>query len=177
MTSKQSFVNSLKSLSNIYSNYTRNMSKDAQGYPVPSLTVDAAVVRGFKPALEILLVTRRKEPFQGRLAFPGGFVEYGEDPEKAVLRELEEECGIKGKNPSLVAVRGNPNRDPRKHVVTICYFVESVQKDPQVKAGDDAASCGWYSVDSLIKSPELLAFDHYELLLQFVKFLDKTQRR
>lgn len=72
--------------------------------------MDAAVVRGFKSALEILLVTRKKEPFQGRLAFPGGFVEYGEDPEKAVLRELEEECGIKGKSPFLVAVRGRPDR-------------------------------------------------------------------
>ncbi|GJD08226.1 ADP-ribose pyrophosphatase [Galdieria sulphuraria] len=153
------------------------MSKDAQGYVVPSLTVDAAVVRGLKSALEILLVTRRKEPFQGRLAFPGGFVEYGEDPEKAVLRELEEECGLKGKNPTLIAVRGNPNRDPRKHVVTICYFVETVQRDPQVRAGDDAAACGWYSVESLIKSPDLFAFDHYDLLQQVLKFLDETKRR
>lgn len=46
-----------------------------------------------------------------------------------------------------------------------------------MKAGDDAASCGWYSVESLMKSPELFAFDHYELLQQVLQFLDKTGRR
>ena len=34
-----------------------------------------------------------------------GFVERGEDPETAVLRELSEETGIEGSNPELFAVR------------------------------------------------------------------------
>lgn len=51
-------------------------------------------------------------------------MEYGEDPLVGVLRELEEECGIIGKNPRLFDVKGRPDRDPRYHIVTIIYNVE-----------------------------------------------------
>jgi 8-oxo-dGTP diphosphatase len=42
------------------------------------------------------LITRGGDPFKGHYAFPGGFVEYGEDPENACIRELREECNIEG---------------------------------------------------------------------------------
>jgi ADP-ribose pyrophosphatase YjhB (NUDIX family) len=38
-----------------------------------------------------------------------------------VVRELQEECSINGKNPKLFDVRGEPGRDPRYHIVTIVY--------------------------------------------------------
>ncbi len=48
---------------------------------------------------DILLITRLNYPFKGQLAFPGGFVDYGEDPEVACIRELMEECNISGNEP------------------------------------------------------------------------------
>ena len=59
------------------------------------------------------------------MAFPGGFVDYGEDPKDACLRELEEECSVKGIKESLklVTVAGAPGRDPRSHTVSIVYSV------------------------------------------------------
>ena len=71
----------------------------------------------------VLLITRGRPPYQGMYAFPGGFVDYGEDPENACLRELKEECCIEGYKPSLICVAGKPDRDPRKHVVSIVYHV------------------------------------------------------
>ena len=59
------------------------------------MTVDSIVTKKNdtgKP--DILLITRGRPPFQGHYAFPGGFVDYGEDPEDACIRELQEECGI-----------------------------------------------------------------------------------
>lgn len=148
-------------------------------YRSPALTVDAAVLRGPREALEILLVTRAREPFKGKLAFPGGFVEYNEDPQDAVLRELAEECGLQARNPQLVAVRGHPSRDPRQHVCTICYKVDIPEyTDP--RAGDDAAAANWYSMETLLKSQEdrsRLAFDHAELLSQVAAWLDQQNRR
>ena len=49
-------------------------------YKSPSLTTDAIVLRKHKTDSlhDILLVTRGNDPFKDHLAFPGGFVEYGE---------------------------------------------------------------------------------------------------
>ena len=95
-------------------------------YKSPSLTTDAIVLRKHKTDSlhDILLVTRGHDPFKDHLAFPGGFVEYGEEPGKGCLRELKEETNLDGKNLELLTIRGEPNRDPRKHVVTIVYVVE-----------------------------------------------------
>jgi len=112
---------------------------------VPNVATDALVVRGGKnDNHEILLITRLNDPFKGALAFPGGFVDYNEDPEVACLRELLEECGIKGKSVELVTVAGNPSRDPRKHIISIAYQVILDDNLVEPKAGDDAASAKWY---------------------------------
>jgi len=119
----------------------------------PSLAVDAIVINADK----ILLIRRGKEPWKGMLAFPGGFVEQGEDPEVAVIRELKEECGLDGVVEKLVCVKGDPNRDPRGHVVSIAYLV-TAQGMPL--AGDDAADAAWYDLSEIKE----LAGDHMSML-------------
>ena len=133
-------------------------------YYLPSITVDALVFRDKPDGLhDILLITRKKDPFKGLLAFPGGFVDYNEDPVDACLRELKEECSIDGKDPVLITVEGDPLRDPRGHTITIAYKV-SVPFDARVKAADDALSAEFYPVKSIIKGDYLLAFDHLKIL-------------
>jgi 8-oxo-dGTP diphosphatase len=47
----------------------------------PSLSTDAIVIRKSDDNKnEILLIERKNNPFKGKLAFPGGFVDNGEDP-------------------------------------------------------------------------------------------------
>lgn len=83
------------------------MSKIRQ---VPSVTVDAIVIRKISDQYEILLIERAREPFKNHLALPGGFVDYNEDPKDAVLRELNEETMLVGKDVRLITVRGHPKR-------------------------------------------------------------------
>ena len=64
----------------------------SDGFRNPSLAVDAICLRS--GGSEVLLIKRGRTPWKGKFAFPGGFVDYGEDPEIAVLRELLEETGI-----------------------------------------------------------------------------------
>ena len=109
-----------------------------------SVTADAAVLRPRGDGThDILLITRGGEPFKGMKAFPGGFVDYNEDPVVGCIRELEEECSVVGANPRLVAVAGKPGRDPRRHVVTILYRVD-IEAEAEVKASDDAAKAKFY---------------------------------
>ena len=57
---------------------------DEATYRNPSLAADAIALRDGPRGAQVLLITRGFPPWEGRLAFPGGFVEVGEDPENAV---------------------------------------------------------------------------------------------
>ncbi len=118
----------------------------SDGFRNPSLAVDAICLRA--GGSEILLIKRGRTPWKGKFAFPGGFVDYGEDPEIAVLRELLEETGIEGSNPRLFEVKGRPERDPRKHVISIFYLVD-VDDESVPEAGDDASEADWMNRDIL----------------------------
>lgn len=131
-------------------------------YYVPGLTTDAICTRQKEGKLEILLVTRAGPAEKGKLALPGGFVEYNESPEAGCLRELQEETGVVGKNPKLVNVFGDPQRDPRRHVVTIAYEVE-VPEDCNPKGADDAEEARFYPLDEILKK-ESIAFDHLDII-------------
>jgi 8-oxo-dGTP diphosphatase len=103
---------------------------------------------------KILLVKRKNEPFKGKWALPGGFVEYGEKTEDAAVREVFEETGLKTSVKSLVGVYSNPNRDPRGHTITVVYLMELVSGE--LCSGDDAADAKFFDLDML---PEI-SFDH-----------------
>ncbi|HOX25883.1 MAG TPA: NUDIX hydrolase [Candidatus Krumholzibacteria bacterium] len=131
----------------------------------PALTVDGVVLvrrhrHGGAPRHVVLLVERREEPFAGAWALPGGFVEYGEDPDQAVCREVAEETGLEGLPFRQFRAFGRPDRDPRGHTVSIVYVAELVGEPPAVKAGDDAAKVCWFPIH---EQPPL-AFDHDRIL-------------
>ena len=133
-------------------------------YPIFSVTVDMVCLTIRQDDVQVLLVERGSDPFQGRLAFPGGFVEIDEDLPVAAARELEEETGIRLTDPlEQLKTYGQPGRDPRGRTVTVAYLVVARDLGEPV-GGSDAASAGWYPVDSLLESPGMLAFDHAEIL-------------
>ena len=116
----------------------------------PKVTVDGIILEDGA----ILLIKRRNTPFKGKWALPGGFVEYGEKTEDAVVREVFEETGLKTKISRLVGVYSDPKRDPRGHTITIAYTLEICGGN--IKSGDDASDVKKFNTDNL---PEL-SFDH-----------------
>ena len=132
-------------------------------YQNPSVTVDAVATREGTEGLELLMIKRGKEPqeWEGMWAFPGGFVDYGEDPEDAVIRELLEETGVIGKYPLALTILGKPGRDPRKHCIGLFYLVE-VDYDSEPVGGDDAIDAQWVPIHKL--EQENVAGDHSEII-------------
>jgi len=51
---------------------------------------------------EIVLVKKNGGPYDGKLDLPGGTIEFGETPQEALTRELEEEIGINLKEYELL---------------------------------------------------------------------------
>ena len=141
---------------------------ECQGYLNPALAVDACVRNGES----ILLVQRKFPPSAGSWVLPGGFVDQGERPEEAVLRELEEEAGLTGSNPQLLMVMGDPDRDPRKHVVSIVYEVEA-KGDPV--GGDDAQDARFWPISEILEGRLVLAGDHGEIVARWLNQSNRNQ--
>lgn len=64
-------------------------------YPHPSVTTDCVIFGFDGRRLHVLLVQRGADPYKGRWAFPGGFLNMDESAEEGALRELQEETGLR----------------------------------------------------------------------------------
>lgn len=135
------------------------MVEKALNFPSPHLTVDGIIIYKNR----IVLVERKNPPFKNCFALPGGFVNYGETVENAVIREGSEETGLETKIKNIFGVYSDPGRDPRGHTVTIVYCLEVI--GGKMKSGSDAKNVKLFSLNDL---PEL-AFDHQKILEDFIK--------
>lgn len=130
-------------------------------YPRPAVTTDC-VIFGFDGVdINVLLIERGIEPYKGKWAFPGGFVQMDESTEECAKRELFEETGIKDVFIEQLYTFSDVKRDPRGRVITVAYFALVKTLDYQLLAGDDAIKAQWYK----LKDIPSLAFDH-DLILR-----------
>jgi len=85
---------------------------------------DSIVLTGSKEDLKVLLIKRKYDPYKGLWAFPGGFIENGEEADQASKRELLEETGLDLKSSKGVSlsVRKKEGRDPRGKVESFPFL-------------------------------------------------------
>jgi 8-oxo-dGTP diphosphatase len=119
---------------------------------------DAVLVENGK----ILLIKRAKEPFKGEWAVPGGRIEDDETAEECLVREMEEETGLKVEPVKMTGLYSEPERDPRL-IIAAAFLVRRVGGEP--KAGDDAGEVRWFE---LAKMPKLCA-DHNKIVEDALK--------
>lgn len=129
-------------------------------YPHPSVTADIVIFTIRDRQLKLLLIRRSGEPYRGKWALPGGFVNIDEDLDEAARRELEEETGVTGVYLEQLYTFGKPDRDPRERVITVAYYALIPSDKLQLRAASDAEAVGWFAMDEL---PDL-AFDHAEIV-------------
>jgi len=129
-------------------------------YPHPAVSVDIVVFTVKARALNVLLIRRGAEPFRGRWALPGGFVEIDEGLEQAARRELKEETGVDVATVEQLRAFGNPGRDPRERVISIAHFVVLAEAELEIRADSDADEAALFALAEL----PALAFDHDRIL-------------
>ncbi|MFH9299485.1 NUDIX hydrolase [Streptomyces sp. NPDC017520] len=141
--------------------------KDSTEVEASWVTVDLAIFTLRSGQLMVLLIERGVEPFLGRPALPGGYVQKNETLREGALRELREEAGIDGNKLHLeqLGAYGDPRRDPRGRVVTIAYLALGPDL-PAPVGGTDARRAYWAPVSQLEGKQAALAFDHPAILTE-----------
>jgi len=143
-------------------------------WPRPMVTVDAVVFTKTEDKTKVLLINRGKEPFKGKWALPGGFIDMDEELEDAVVRELEEETGLVGVQLEQMHTFGTIGRDPRGRQISIAFVGIATKGQDKTKAGDDAAQAQWFDIEEL---PKDMAFDHNDVVGFAVEKLVNTPRK
>ncbi len=137
---------------------------DPRAFPPFAVTVDIVVFTIEDGVLEVVLIERGEEPYQGAPALPGGFVGPDEDLGEAALRELAEETGLHSPGHlEQFGAYGDPDRDPRMRVVTVGYWA-IVPDLPEPVGGSDAGAARKVSVADVLADRDILGFDHYQIL-------------
>jgi 8-oxo-dGTP diphosphatase len=123
----------------------------------PFLTVDGII--SYQQG--IVMVKRSNPPFGW--ALPGGFVDYEESVEDAVIREVKEETGLDFIDIRQFRVYSKADRDPRFHTVSVVF---TGQGQGILQADSDAQAAEAFGLDDL---PQDIAFDHREIIADYIR--------
>lgn len=108
---------------------------------------------------QILLVRRGNDPQRGLWTLPAGFVDAGEDPREALVRECLEETGLKVRVTRLFDVLYGLEHSRGAHIL-IVYRAQIVSGTP--RPGDDVDGVRFFQRDALPP----LAFSTTQRILQ-----------
>jgi ADP-ribose pyrophosphatase len=118
----------------------------------------------------IMINEYMKDSKKNVLQLPGGASEENETPEKAAIRELEEETGWRGKNTRLLLKIDNSTRKINHHVYY--FLITNLVKTKQKLDADELMKVKLVDIKDLIemaKKDELEAKDDSEAILIFAK--------
>lgn len=116
----------------------------------PKVAATVLIVRDER----VLLIRRAIDPGRGLWSFPGGYVDFGEDPIVAAARECREETGLDLHDPQLLDVAFNGR-------VIVITYVGRTDDRAEPQPDDDADAIGWFAPAELPP----LAFDTVERAL------------
>ncbi|MBI1742697.1 NUDIX hydrolase [Candidatus Acetothermia bacterium] len=114
---------------------------------LPRVTAKAIVVKDGK----ILMVKPKRGFNLGRWALPGGFVGYGEPPDEAVAREVEEETGVACQVKEFLGVESTLGSKTSFHWHTF-FFSASLAGENFKPASDEIESVGWLDLKTALDS-------------------------
>jgi len=153
----QNFVNSGKPITKYF-----ELDGDKIIY-VANFTVDGVILKDGR----VYLIERKDG--QG-WALPGGFIDRGETPEQAVVRELNEETKLKPEDiASIEPLKITKANDAREINFFTYPFVIKLKSGTELSYADDAINSKWFLVNRAIQNNDL-AFSHHIDILKMVDY-------
>jgi ADP-ribose pyrophosphatase YjhB (NUDIX family) len=98
-------------------------------------------------------------PAVGMWTLPGGGIEFGEAPEAAVVREVEEETGLLASItdvPAILSEEGTwprPDGDVRFHQIRFVYPMAIVGGEERIEVDGSTDAFGWFSHEEVAALP------------------------
>lgn len=119
-------------------------------------TASAVIVKDGR----VLLGKRRIDPSLGMWNIPGGFLNLGEDPKDAAMREALEETGLVVELGDVLGIFMDVYGPAKESTLNIAYLAKIV--GGQEKKDDDLSELKWFAPNEI---PEELAFENNRKML------------
>ncbi|MEK7533304.1 MAG: NUDIX hydrolase [Patescibacteria group bacterium] len=118
---------------------------------------------------KLLLVKRSQKISEGsKWSLPSGFMDRDETAAQSVLRELKEETGWEGGQPTLFFIKTDPNRPHEDRQNVSFHFLVT----PVRKVGDkdwESTEVAWVPILQL-PAGDTFAFDHGEAIQHYLRY-------
>jgi ADP-ribose pyrophosphatase YjhB (NUDIX family) len=125
----------------------------------PKVAVDTVLFAIDAGQVKCYLVRLRWGLAAGKWAFPGGLVREGELLDEAARRQLRQSTGLDDCYIEQLFSFGDPNRDPKAHVVSVAYMALIYSASAVSSCSRKYDNGRWFEVAAL---PDL-AYDHAEI--------------
>lgn len=126
-----------------------NLFAMEEGYATPKIDIRGVVLRRDADGGGAVLLVREKE--DGSWTLPGGWVDVGESPSEAVVREVEEESGYLTRAVRLLALwdRDKHPHPPIPHHVYKLFFLCELRGGEAVGNSLETEGAGFFGVEEL----------------------------
>lgn len=130
------------------------------------LKVSIGVFYRFERGKPFVFLQRRDEEgqFEGKLEFPGGKIEKGESPVDALVREIDEELGVKIKKEDATLFKLKPFEYPKSNVLLYTFVIK---KNTNLKS--------WYALDDFASFREETFAANQEIFENLTTFFGKSE--
>lgn len=120
-----------------------------------------------------VLLVKRSEKYSrpNTWTIPGGFMDRDKTIVECVVKELQEETGLKGNVRELFHINDNPSRPKEdRQNVDVIYLVEI--EDGNFSHDDEITTIAWFDRSNLPEEKDF-AFDHRDTILRYFEYLEK----